>query len=289
MRLFTIPKWVQQHTQTFGSGVPVSEEVIRSLKSGLQRFATPNPEVSIVIPAYNEEKNILQTLSSIAAIKTSFRTELIVANNNSTDRTQELLDLCGVKSVFVADQGISFARQAGLEKARGQFILCADADSIYPPNWVDALVKPLLRPEVSCSYGVYSFIPSQNTARFSLGLHELTSESFKKIKRKNREFVDVMGFNFAFRRKDGLAVGGFRHDLDRKVTGRSEDGWMAYCLAQKGALQRVGNHHARVWTGDRRLMESGSLVKAYIFRVKKEARRLNLYLTSKGVVKHAEH
>ena len=116
----------------------------------------------------------------------------------------------------------------------------------------------------------------------------MTSEPFKQIKRKNREFVDVMGFNFAYRKEDTMAVGGFRHDLNRKVTGRSEDGWMAYCLTIKGKIQRVGSTHARVWTSDRRLLDSGSLGKAYVFRVKKELKRLHLYLTPKGVVRHAE-
>ncbi|AUD05753.1 glycosyltransferase family 2 protein [Spirosoma pollinicola] len=285
MRLFTIPEWVQKHTQFAGKGSTISANELQSLKANLQQFSVSDPEVSIVIPAYNEEENILQTLSSLACLKTSYRTELIVANNNSADRTQELLDLCGVQSVFVADQGISYARQAGLDKARGTYIVSADADSLYPPDWLDALVTPLKQPNIACSYGTYSFIPSDNKARFPLGLHELTSETFKKIKRKNREFVDVMGFNFAYRKADGLAVGGFRHDLDRKATGRSEDGWMAYCLSQKGALHRVSSSNARAWTGDRRLMESGSLGKAYLFRVKKEMKRLNLYFTRKGVVK----
>ena len=288
MRLFTVPRWVQKHTRLFGQGINPTGETIAALKANLQRFQVSDPEVSIVIPAYNEDENILQTLSSLAALTTSYRTELIVANNNSTDRTQELLDLCGVQSIFVADQGISYARQGGLEKAKGRFIVSADADSLYPPTWLDALVKPLKEPAVSCSYGLYSFIPSEKTARLTLGLYEATSEMFKQIKRRNREFVDVMGFNFAYKKEDALAVGGFRHDLNRKVTGRSEDGWMAYCLLEKGKIQRVGSTKARAWTSDRRLMVSGSLGNAYWFRVKKELKRLNLYVTNKGIVRHAE-
>ncbi|WP_461049463.1 glycosyltransferase family 2 protein [Spirosoma arcticum] len=254
----------------------------------MQRFNIRNPEVSIVIPAYNEEENILRTLSSIATLTTSYRTELIVANNNSTDQTQHLLDLCGVKSVFVAEQGISYARQAGLEKAKGRYIVNADADSLYPPTWLDALVEPLQQADVSCSYGLYSFIPGTGNSRFTLSLYEISSETFKRIKRKNRECVDVMGFNFAFRREDAIAVGGYRHDLNRKVTSRSEDGWMAYCLLAKGRIQRVSSVNARAWTSDRRLMEAGGLAKAYLMRVKKELKRLDLYFTKKGVLTHVE-
>ncbi len=278
MRLFTTPEWVQKSLRLFGQPGSFSRDALQSLRADLQRFSVSDPEVSIVIPAYNEAENIVQTLASLAAQTTTYRTELIVANNNSTDRTQELLDECGVQSVFVAEQGISFARQGGLDRARGRFIVSADADSLYPPTWVDALVKPLEQPDIACSYGLYSFIPSGQTNRFTLSLHEATSETFKRLKRRNREFVDVMGFNFAFRKADALAVGGYRHDFNSRNIDRCEDGWMAYCLSERGRLERVGSSRARAWTSDRRLMVSGSLGKAYLLRVKKEASRLSIYM-----------
>ncbi|QJD77015.1 glycosyltransferase family 2 protein [Spirosoma rhododendri] len=277
MHLLTVPYWINAHLPLAERTSPAADSFV-PLRAKLSRFLIDDPEVSIVIPAYNEEATILQTLSSMADQVTQYRTELIVVNNNSTDKTQWLLDQCGVRSVFVVEQGISYARQAGLDMARGQYVASADSDSLYPPGWVDSLIKPLSNHAVSCTYGAYSFIPSPGNSRFQLGLHELLAESFKRVKRRNREFVDVMGFNFAYRRADAQAIGGFRHDLDRKRTGRSEDGWMAYCLMERGSLQRVGSDQARVWTSDRRLMESGSLGKALIRRIRKEARRLHLYL-----------
>ncbi|RYE99034.1 MAG: glycosyltransferase family 2 protein [Oxalobacteraceae bacterium] len=278
MNLLTIPNWINAHLSLAQSSTQPSADTLAQLKTKLSRFAVDDPQVSIVIPAYNEEANILQTLSSLADQVTQYRTELIVANNNSTDNTQWLLDQCGVRSVFVTNQGISYARQGGLDMARGTYIVSADSDSLYPPGWLDALVKPLHDKAVACSYGRYSFIPGPGNSRFQLGVHELLSESFKRIKRRNREFVDVMGFNFAFRRADGQAVGGFRHDLDRQRTGRSEDGWMAYCLVERGALRQVSSANARAWTSDRRLMESGSIGKAFVRRAGKELKRLHLYL-----------
>lgn len=278
MYLLTMPNWLDAHLPLSGLTSRPAAATLEELRAKLSRFRIDDPQVSIVIPAYNEEANILQTLSSLADQVTAYRTELIVANNNSTDDTQWLLDQCGVRSVFVADQGISYARQAGLDMARGTYIANADADSLYPPNWVDTLIKPLHAPSVSCTYGQYSFIPSPGNHRFQLGLHELLSESFKRFKRHKREFVDVMGFNFAYKRADAQAVGGFRHDLDRKRTGRSEDGWMAYCLLERGTLHRVGSDQARAWTSDRRLMESGSIGKAFARRARKELKRLHLYV-----------
>jgi len=278
MHLFTVPSWLDAHLRFANQPTRPSAETLSQLKAKLSRYLVDDPQVSIVIPAYNEEANILQTLSSLSDQVTKYRTELIVANNNSTDGTQWLLDQCGVRSVFVTDQGISYARQAGLDMARGEFIASADSDSLYPPGWLDAIIEPLHTPSVACSYGLYSFIPSPGNQRFQLGLHELLGELFKRVKRHHREFVDVMGFNFAFRRVDAQAVGGFQHDLDRQRTERSEDGWMAYCLVNRGTLRKVSSTSARAWTSDRRLMDAGSIGKAFTRRALKELKRLPVYL-----------
>lgn len=280
MDRFSLPNWIQKHYFSYNPAL-LPFDKIETIKSNLKRFQSSDPEVSIVIPAYNEENSLLNTLSSVSDMETNFRTELIVANNNSTDRTQEILDACGVRSVFVKDQGISYARQGGLDTARGKYVLNADSDSIYPRNWINNMVNPLYESGVSCVYGTYSFIPSPGNSRMFLAFYEVISESFFKLKKINRECVNVMGFTFAFRKADAQAVGGFKHDLCRSITGRSEDGWMALQLMKKGGLYQVTDYEARVWTSDRRLMADGSLSKAFQNRVVKEFKRLNIYINQK--------
>lgn len=284
MKRFNLPKWVNDNCFDYDpSNLP--QDTVYEIKKGLEKFRHNDPEISIVIPAYNEEKDILRTLSSFSRMETKYKVELIVSNNNSKDRTQEILDACGVKSVFAKDQGISYARQAGLEAAKGKYILNADSDSIYPEGWIDALVEPLKNKEISCSYGVYSFIPSEGNNRFTLGCYELVAENFFRVKKRNRECVNVMGFTFAFRREDGHTVGGYAHDLQRHITGRSEDGWMALQLMKVGKLYQVTDPKVRVWTSDRRLMADGSLGKAFQNRAKKELKRLSIYFHERHAVK----
>lgn len=284
MSRFTLPSWVQYHNQEYYQLEHVPEDRIIMIREKLKKYRVDDPEVSIVIPAYNEEKDLLKTLSSIAEIKTVYKTELIVANNNSKDKTQELLDRCGIKSVFAENQGISYARQAGLEAAKGKYILNADADSIYPSGWIDPYVEVLKNPEISCAYGTYSFIPGKGNSRMELGMYELIARSFFALKRKNRECVNVMGFNFAFRKEDAMNVGGYNHHLNRKVTGRSEDGWIAYCLMKAGKLHLIKSEKVRVWTSDRRLMQDGSLSRAFVNRAKKEITRIGIYFNPKKAV-----
>lgn len=285
MDRFVLPGWLSNHCFSYSPDDLPADKVER-IREGLKKFNVEDPEISIVIPAYNEEASLLNTLSSIADFHLgNKKVELIVANNNSTDRTQELLDICGVKSVFVKEQGISYARQGGLEEAKGPIVLNADSDSIYPSNWISAMTKPLSDHAVSCVYSTYSFIPSPGNNRVSLAFYELISEKFFQLKKMNRECVNVMGFTFAFRKEDALKIGGFKHDLCRSVTGRSEDGWMAYQLMKVGKLYQVKGYNARVWTSDRRLMADGSLSKAFKNRARKELKRLNIYLDQKHAVK----
>ncbi|GAA4449358.1 glycosyltransferase family A protein [Nibrella saemangeumensis] len=277
-----VPAWLARHRFSYSPEQP-DPALTDDLRTRLAQFRVDDPEVSIVVPAYNEEKKILNLLSSLAGQQTRYRTELIIANNNSRDQTQALLDACGVRSVLVTQQGIGFARQAGLEAAKGRYVVNADCDCMYPPGWLDALVKPLANPAIVCTYGTYSFLPSAVNPRWALLLHETAASVVFAWRRwKGWECVNVMGFNFAFRRQDALEVGGFNTNFKRGFTNdnndeASEDGWMAMTLQAKGKLKRV-THNARVWSSDRLLVKDGGVLRAFSKRVQKELRQLRLSL-----------
>lgn len=282
MTSFLLPDWLAEHQFAYDPANP-SLTLIAGVRDRLSRFHAPEPEISIVIPAYNEEANLLNTLSSLANQVLTCRAELIVVNNNSSDRTQELLDLCGVKSVIERRPGVAYARQTGLELARGRFVANADADCLYPPDWAEAIVNPLRRPMVACTYGLYSFLPTQNTSRIALECYEKMSHTVNLLRSFNKPYLNVYGFNFAFRRDDALAIGGFSLDTGTvgsvaelvsagqapPVASRCEDGWMALSLMEqgKGSICRVTNPKAHVWTSARRLVAHGSLGDAFADRV----------------------
>jgi len=91
-------------------------------------------KISIVVPAFNEEKLISESLQSIHDAASAFsalqwETELIVCDNNSTDQTAELARRAGAKVVFEPVNQIGRARNAGAASATGDWLIFIDADS----------------------------------------------------------------------------------------------------------------------------------------------------------------
>jgi glycosyltransferase involved in cell wall biosynthesis len=96
------------------------------------------PKVSVIIPAYNAEKTIEQTLRS-AMRQTYPNLEIIVVNDGSTDRTAWIAEqvACGDERVIILDQensGVAAARNRGIAHSNGEFIAPLDADDIWHPT-----------------------------------------------------------------------------------------------------------------------------------------------------------
>jgi len=91
-------------------------------------------KISFVVPAFNEEKLIGATLSSIRSAMTAFQErgwecEIVVCDNNSTDRTAELARAAGAVAAFEPVNQIGRARNRGAESASGDWLIFVDADS----------------------------------------------------------------------------------------------------------------------------------------------------------------
>lgn len=229
------------------------------------------PDVSIVIPAYNEESNIVQTLASLCSNKINKSVEIIVVNNNSTDATEKLALACGVICIFQPIQGITVSRNLGLAHARGKYVLNADADSIYPIKWIQLMTDPLENPNVCLTYGRFGLLPTSGAGRTVYFIYEYIAELSRWVNKKIKdEAVNVYGFNSGFRREQGLAVDSFNHP-----PGTNEDGWLALKLRNKGfgKLYQVRDIQAMVWTTDRRIQLDGGLVKGVIKRLKRTISR----------------
>jgi dolichyl-phosphate beta-glucosyltransferase len=97
------------------------------------------PALSVVVPAYNEEQRLPDTLSQILAYldRQGYRSEIIVADDGSTDKTAQMVEqLCGqhasIRLLRLDHRGKGFAVRAGALAARGEYVLLCDADLAVP-------------------------------------------------------------------------------------------------------------------------------------------------------------
>jgi len=114
-------------------------------------------KISVVVPAYNEEKYIKRTLESLK--KQSLKPyEVIVVDNGSTDKTKEISELLGAKVILEKNKGIGFARRAGFKAASGDVIATTDADTILSADWLFKISNAFLKnKEIIAVGGPYKF------------------------------------------------------------------------------------------------------------------------------------
>jgi glycosyltransferase involved in cell wall biosynthesis len=104
--------------------------------------------VSIIVPAFNEEKLLPATLRSIqtalgALAPLGWSAELIVCDNNSTDRTAEFAQAAGARVVFEPVNQIARARNTGAAVATGDWLIFVDADSHPSPELLTAVADAI--------------------------------------------------------------------------------------------------------------------------------------------------
>lgn len=101
---------------------------------------TKIPTVSVIIPAYNEERYLNKTLESVrTAVQTydkSDSVEIIVVNNNSSDNTEQIARGMGVTVVFESENKIAKARNRGAACANGKYLIFLDADTLLDKNLI---------------------------------------------------------------------------------------------------------------------------------------------------------
>ncbi|HLY72435.1 MAG TPA: glycosyltransferase family 2 protein [Puia sp.] len=272
MSTFRNPDWITEFDYQCTNIDNIPGEIYQAINKKLDILSSETPEVSIIIAAWNEEAKLLATISSLAHNKTKVPLEIIVVNNNSTDRTQEVINNLHVKTFFQPIQGCGPARQLGLENARGKYILTADADCIYPEKWIDKMVFELKKPGVVCVYGRYSFIANQKTSRTKLFIYEKIKDVMANIRHYKRPHMNCVGLSMGFIAEHARKLGFVMRDI------RGEDGRMCFDLMKYGKISQIKNKELRVWTGTRTLDKDGTIFKALKVRVLKELKRATDYI-----------
>ena len=174
-------------------------------------------KLSFVIPAHNEEQYIGKCLDSIlAAIGNNPDIEVIVVNNNSTDKTREIA--ARYPKVVIIDEkkpGANSARQAGYLASKGELIANVDADTILTPGWIfNALTAFKEDPKLICLSGPFIFYDLPRGMRILVkAFYALSFLAYLLTRYILRRSSVVQGENFVVRRSALDAIGGHNTEL----------------------------------------------------------------------------
>ena len=260
---FKPPKFALDIQKDLSIGLDeITQTRLDEVKAKFERLQSEDPLVTVVLIAYNEEDGIFKTLYSLAQTESEHSLEFIVVNNNSTDRTGELIRACGLKEVKESRQGYASARQAGINAAKGEYIVTGDADTIYGPKWVDKMVDPMIsKGEVACTYSLHCFYTDDFKYPPSLHFYQMAKRATVYMKDAKRPHLNCGGASMAYRKSKAIEVGGYNLDMVR-----GSDGQIAFKLGKVGEIKMVSGRDAQIYTSMRRTKMDGNLGKAFAVR-----------------------
>lgn len=260
--------WYDKYLSIYGkSPDEIPESILDEIKEKLAEKQCKDPSVSVVVIAYNEERRLPACLWSLSELQTKYPIEILGVNNNSKDRTEEIYQRLGLPYFNEMKQSPGFARQCGLDHAKGKYHFCIDADTFYPSRYVDLMMTKLTKTDVSCVSSFWSFFPDENHSRFGLLLFELIRDMFLFVQHFKRPELCVRGMVFAFNAEYAKQVK-IRTDIRR-----GEDGSLALSLKPYGKIAFLYNRNARPVTGYGTI-GSQSLWQSFVQHVKIQGRGL---------------
>jgi glucosyl-dolichyl phosphate glucuronosyltransferase len=187
-------------------------------------------DVSIIIPTFNRCESLRETIQSLKRqqFSSSIQVELIIVNNNSSDRTQEVVEEEALSSpfrilhAFESRQGISAARNRGIQESAGEYILFTDDDVIVQPGWIQAYYTLFQDYKADCASGKIVPLWGKQPEAWILdpALQDSLGGVFALLDHGDKiKVFDQMDMNFfygasmGFRKSTLRELGGFREDM----------------------------------------------------------------------------
>lgn len=156
------------------------------------RSAAIEPTVSLIIAAHNEAKSIRGKLENVLALDyPAHRLEVVIASDGSTDGTDAIVQEYagrGVRLLSLPRQGKAPALNAAVAASTGEILVFSDANSIYAPQAIRALVRPFADPAVGGVAGNQCYLKQGAAGKVNAGEH-----SYWDFDRKLKEYESMAG------------------------------------------------------------------------------------------------
>lgn len=189
----------------------------------------PEPRVSVIIPHYEDHKNLDRCLAALGAQTYAGPFEIVVADNGSPSGEAQLAATIAGRAriVSVSERGAGSARNGGVAVCRGDILAFTDSDCLPAPNWLGEGVAALQ---------TFDVVGGQVAVSTADRLHVSSVEAFEIVFAfDNKSYVEKKGFSVTanlFTTRDVFrAVGGFRN-------GVPED--LEWCQRAASAGYRIG-------------------------------------------------
>ena len=237
-------KWYSKYLSIYGVDFgQVKPEIVTEIRRAVDAKRCESPEVSVVVIAHNEARRIAACLWSLADMHVDYAMEIMVVDNSSDDGTADVVRALGVTCCHESRKSPGFARQCGIDNARGRYHFFIDADTFYPKYYVHLMMRKLRQPGVSCVGALWSFYPDAEHSQWSLWVYEAVRDVFLFVQHFKRPELCIRGMTFAFdmNKANGLKV---RTDIIR-----GEDGSLALELKSRGRIVFLTDRRARPVTG----------------------------------------
>lgn len=149
----------------------VREELLReypieNMESEIINLPTnEHVDLSIIMPAYNVEEYIKEAIYSILNQKTKYSYELIIVNDGATDKTKEIIQSIEsdkIKYIEQKNQGLSGARNTGINNAVGKYITFMDSDDLLEDGSIEIMMDALINNKADIVVGSYAMFMDIN-------------------------------------------------------------------------------------------------------------------------------
>lgn len=200
----------------------------RNNKSG---SFTNNNLVSIIIPCYNAEKNLAETLNSIDN-QTYRNIEVICVNDGSEDNTYKILkdwsNKTKLKNIIINQKnfGVSYSRNVGIEKASGKYIMFLDSDDLYSKYLVAILIDEIVSNNKDTAYCLFDRNIKDINANLNVNIVHQSQDDTMKNLLYNMSKISFACFIY---KSDLLKYHNIRFDEDTKYMEDREFIWKYLC------------------------------------------------------------